>query len=279
MGRRVVRALTAVAILAGILVTHPVRLSGACTTGTITSPQGIFNALEPSTSGDGRYTVFYTLSPLVPTDTNNQTDVYVVDRLTCALEVVSVSTLGDQGNNPSSYASISADGQMVAFMSTANNLVPNDTNVGVDVFVRSRAGGTTIRASVKTNGDQAVAGSDRPKISANGQVVAFRSFANDLVPGNVTGAFVRDLAAGTTELVSAGADIPAISATAGTSPFPRSRLISVPGDTNNAADVFRYDRQTSTTIRVSVQTGGGQGPTGVSKTPSISGDGSVVDRP
>ena len=52
--RRVVRVLSALVLLAGILATHPVRLSGACSAGVVTSPQGLYDAKEPSTSGDGR---------------------------------------------------------------------------------------------------------------------------------------------------------------------------------------------------------------------------------
>jgi Tol biopolymer transport system component len=49
----------------------------------------------------------------------------------------------------------------------------------------------------------------------------------------------------------------------------------VPGDTNGRADVFVYDRQTGTTVRVSVGTGGVQGNLG-SFTPSLSADGRYV---
>src|SRR5207249_304351 len=52
-----------------------------------------------------------------------------------------------------------------------------------------------------------------------------------------------------------------------------SNLVS--GDTNDANDVFVYDRQTCQTTRVSVATGGGQSNGGAFN-PSISGDGRFI---
>jgi len=53
-------------------------------------------------------------------------------------ERVSVDSSGFEGNNDSYAQSISADGQIVIFESTASNLVPNDTNADSDVFVHDR---------------------------------------------------------------------------------------------------------------------------------------------
>jgi hypothetical protein len=53
-------------------------------------------------------------------------------------ERVSVSSTGEQGDAPSYYAAISADGRAVAFTSLASKLVPGDTNGYSDVFVRKR---------------------------------------------------------------------------------------------------------------------------------------------
>ncbi len=42
-----------------------------------------------------------------------------------------------QGNDESSFGDISADGSKIVFASFANNLVPNDTNTFVDIFLRT----------------------------------------------------------------------------------------------------------------------------------------------
>jgi hypothetical protein len=55
-------------------------------------------------------------------------------------ERVSLGPNGVQGNEISFEAALSADGRFVAFISSAGNLVPGDTNNQTDVFVRRRAG-------------------------------------------------------------------------------------------------------------------------------------------
>jgi len=51
-----------------------------------------------------------------------------------------VSSSGRQANSDSGLTglAISADGQFVAFVSDATNLVEGDTNNALDVFVRTR---------------------------------------------------------------------------------------------------------------------------------------------
>ena len=49
---------------------------------------------------------------------------------------------------------ISADGRFVAFNSSATNLVPGDKNGRYDLFVRDRKTGTTVRASVRSDGSE-----------------------------------------------------------------------------------------------------------------------------
>jgi uncharacterized membrane protein len=80
--------------------------------------------------------------------------------------------------------SISADGRYVAFESYATNLVAGDTNKAWDIFVRDSVNNTTVRASVGLQ-DGAVAQANSSSygavISDDGKVVAFRSYATNLV--------------------------------------------------------------------------------------------------
>jgi Tol biopolymer transport system component len=119
-------------------------------------------------------------------------------------------------------STISGDGQVVAFQSTADNLVTGDTNDLTDVFVRDRSTGTTERVSVKSDGSQ-VTNADLPNaegiagyapvLSTDGRYVVFNSYA---------------------------------------------RLVAQ--DTDGGADVYTYDRQTDTLELISVSlTGGGSG--------------------
>jgi Tol biopolymer transport system component len=278
-----------------VLVTRDARVTAACSSGIVTSPQGNFDSLDPSTSADGRYTAFWSAAnDLVPGDGNNRYDVFVVDRQTCAIDRVSVSSTGVQGNFDSMFPSISGDGRYVAFMSDATTLVPSDTNSATDVFVRDRLNNTTIRASVTNAGGQSSTNSDsvRPDISANGQFVAFMSFAPNLVTGDTNGnsdVFVRDIVNNTTERVSIatgggqGSDgntnynKPAMSDDGRYVAFATNMIGLVPGDTNSAQDIFRHDRQTGETVRVSVSTAGAQTPNFEdASNPAISSDGRFV---
>ncbi len=93
----------------------------------------------PSISADGRFVAFRSdASNLVLGDTNGVRDVFVRDRLGDATERVSVATCGAEGNGASGELSISADGRYVVFDSSASNLVGDDTNGSIDIFVRDR---------------------------------------------------------------------------------------------------------------------------------------------
>ena len=155
----------------------------------------------PSISANGRFVVFWSdATNLVRGDTNGVADVFVRDRLTRTTERVSVDSAGNEGNGASglhshSEYSISADGRFVAFVSSATNLVPGDTNGAADVFVHDRLTRTTERVSVDSAGNEANSSSFDPVISADGRFVAFSSAATNLVPGDTNeqpDVFVRD---------------------------------------------------------------------------------------
>ncbi len=152
-----------------------------------------------SISADGRYVAFSsTASNLVPGDTNGREDVFVRDLQTNTTRRVSLDSSGNQGNNYSASPSISADGRYVAFLSDASNLVPDDTNVSRDVFLRDLQTNTTRRVSLDSSGIQSNGDSYGLSISADGRYVAFYSAASNLVPDDTNGAFdvfVTDIAA------------------------------------------------------------------------------------
>jgi Tol biopolymer transport system component len=81
-------------------------------------------------------------------DTTGTVDVFVRDRRLQVTRKVSVGPGGQQANVDSFEPAISADGRFVAFTSFASNLVPGDTNVLEDIFVRDRLAQVTRRVSV-----------------------------------------------------------------------------------------------------------------------------------
>jgi Tol biopolymer transport system component len=246
------------------------------------------SSLSASTSGDGRYVAFTSSATnLVPGDTNAVSDAFVHDRLTGDTARVSVAGNGDEANQESSLAAISANGRHVAFASEADNLVPGDGNGQADVFVRDRQTGATTRLSVSSNGTEANGVSGLPSVSANGRYVLFSSSATNLVPGDGNGAmdaFYHDRQTGETTRVSVtsnGAEGDAdsmgtdLSADGRHVVFDTAATNLVPDDTNASYDVMVHDRQTGETTRVSVAEDGTEGDAD-SQFPAISGDGRYV---
>src|SRR5688572_20637845 len=156
-------------------------------------------------SADGQLVAFQSdASNLVPGDTNGAYDVFVHDRSTGLTTRVSVDSSGAEAKGYSFNPAISADGQFVAFESSANNLVVGDTT-GWDVFVHDRSTGLTTRVSVDSSGAEGNDDSYVSTISSDGQVVAFESWATNLVAGDTNGqsdVFIHDRVTGLTELVS-----------------------------------------------------------------------------
>ena len=164
---------------------------------------------------------------------------------------VSVDSAGGQAADGSSFlADLDGDGSVVTFASEASNLVPGDTNGVRDVFVHDRVTGATERVSVDSAGGQAdgqsigpgIRGGTAfgPSVSADGRLVAFDSVATNLVGGDTNTC----------------------------DPF----FLSIPGE---CPDVFVHDRLTGATVRVSVDSAGGQA-NGASTDPDISADGSTT---
>ena len=222
--------------------------------------QGNRGSVSPALSADGRFVAFTSASTnLVPDDTNSQLDIFVCDRETGAVELVSVSSDSQPGANDgvpgdgdSILAAINQNGNVIAFKSLATNLVPNDRNNLVDVFARNRAAGTTQRVSVSFRGGDPNDFSFPPSLDYEGRWVAFGSFATNLAFGdnnNTSNVFVRDLMIGRTLLVDVNArgEIanggttdapPSISGDAMQIGFVSTASNLVAGDRNDVPDVF-----------------------------------------
>jgi archaellum component FlaF (FlaF/FlaG flagellin family) len=253
-------------------------------------PSGGFGSWGPAISANGRYVTYNSdASNLVPGDTNEASDIFVFDRQTRATERVSVASDGTEANGGSGFDyDISADGRYVAYWSDASNLVPADTNGFADVFVFDRQTSTTERVSIASSGTEANQTSFFPAISDDGRYVTFESIASNLIPGDTNGAvdvFVFDRETNTTERISVASNgtqgdhhsrSPAISADGRYVTFESEATNLVPGDTNEANDVFVFDRETHTTTRVSVASDGTQANSFSWFEPAISGDGRYV---
>jgi Tol biopolymer transport system component len=286
---RIIGGAAAAALLAVAGATH----AGTTTRSSVSSlgVQGNAHSQYPSLSADGRFVAFDSSSTNFHSDTNFRLDIFVHDRASGLTECVSVSSTGVEGNGSSERPSVSADGQVVAFMGSSDTLVAGDSNVAFDIFVRDRAAAETTRVSISSTGTQANFDSRAPSISADGLVVVFESGASNLVAGDSNGArdvFVHDRSTGETTRASistegvqgnghSGSDALAPPRLSGDGRFVAFQSFAsnlVAGD-DSGSDVFIRDRLEGTTTRVSVSSLG-QAGNGGSVNPSISADGRFV---
>jgi hypothetical protein len=211
------------------------------------------------------------------------------------ISLISVAHDGGNANSDSVDPEISADGRFVAFTSAATNLVVNDANASIDVFVRDRQMNVTTRVSVTSAGAEAAGVSDAGRITPDGRFVVFQSYAA-LVAGDTNACttpagvptcgdvYIRDRQMNTTARISVSSagvqanghsSAPAISADGRYIVFTSEATNLVDGDTNGQADVFLRDRQTNVTTRISVNGDGTQMPGG-GTAPMISENGEVI---
>jgi Tol biopolymer transport system component len=139
------------------------------------------DSFQPKISGDGLWVVFGSAaSDLVPGDTNGQYDVFRCELATGALERLSESSAGQQGNGASTDPVVSRDGRITVFASSATNLVSGDTNGWKDLFAHDALRGTTELVSQSQAGALANYSSFHAAISADGRYVAFTTGATNL---------------------------------------------------------------------------------------------------
>ena len=89
------------------------------------------------------------------------------------IERVTVTSAEHEQLDGWQQVSVSGDGQVVAFVSEAPDVVPGDANRDRDAVVRDRRAGTTVRASRAVDGSDWAAGSTDPHVSDDGRHVVF----------------------------------------------------------------------------------------------------------
>jgi len=186
------------------------RITATAKTWLLSRPPGGKNgtsaSVNPSVSANGRYVAFESAGDL-GLGTNGFDQVYVWDRVTKQLTLVSHTTTGEMEAHPSSYPVISADGSYIAFTSSGK-LAADDNGLGnPDIYRWSRAANTNVLVS-KSGAGVGDAASEHPSISADGKHIAFESSASNLDGGaaGVSDIFLWDSGAVSPTLVSHGVD-------------------------------------------------------------------------
>jgi Tol biopolymer transport system component len=122
-------------------------------------------------------------SNLVPDDSNDSSDVFVLDRSTGDWTLISRDEQGLAGEGNSYQPVISPDGGYVAFTSNAE-LSDEDDNFIEDVYLYRRASDRLELVSRSLDGTAASAESYSESVSRDGRAVTFSSAADDLVEGD-----------------------------------------------------------------------------------------------
>jgi hypothetical protein len=235
-----------------------------------------------------------------PNPSNFTQNVFLWERATGALRLVSVNAAGDDGGNNSSYEpSISGDGSLVAFSTYASNLQANvtDDNGNLDIYLFRASTGAAVLVSRSTSSSPAsiIAGnnvSTNPRLSRDGSRVVYLSYAGDLQAGVQDINSQYDLVSylvdtGDNQYVSVQVDAPGSASQASTRTdhslsadgnyevFTSRANDLVLNDTNNMSDVFLRNLQTGEITLVS-RTVGGAAATYHSNQAVISADGNFV---
>ncbi len=145
-----------------------------------------------SISSDGRYITFRSAATnLVPGDTNGQSDIFVYDRITGDLEMVSISSSGQLSNGESKDPGICGDGRFVVFTSDGTSLVSQPPNGQRQIYVHDRLRHETFLASVNSSGELGNGRGHRGSLSSDCSTVGFATDASNIVPNDTNGS--RDL--------------------------------------------------------------------------------------
>jgi Tol biopolymer transport system component len=217
-------------------------------------------AANPAISGDGSVVAFNAPGP------GGAQQVYAVNLLTGQRRLVSAAPDGSPGNGDSTAPSISSDGSVIAFSSTASNLASGSAPSLSNVYARSANGPVELVSGAPAG--PADGSSNQAVVSSDGGFVAFTSVASNLVPADTNGkadVFVRNLAANTTTLVSSvvggassngSSSNPAISAQGAFVSFDSDATNIVAGVNNHLTNVFVRNMRTGAVELASVSSGG-----------------------
>lgn len=220
---------------------------------TVMAPGGTEGGLFPDISDSGRYVTYSTDSALVAEDTQAYMDVYLFDRVTGKVSLVSGAPPGQSGVGDAWDSYISGNGRFVAYKSRIGS-----GDNGIFLYDRVAGSTTQLLDTVSSLGP----------ISANGRFLTFSSDSSTLVDGDTNGDLDIFLLDRVTRKVTAVATTPAGVPGDGLSLGPDissdGRYVSYwSTSTNLVADiadpgihVYRYDRQTGRNTVVSIPPGG-----------------------
>lgn len=251
--------------------------------------QGNSGSFLPDISADGRFIIYESLANnLVPKDRNQFRDIFLYDTRTGLTRLISITQSNIQGNGSSYKPSISANGRYAAFSSDASNFAANDTNNASDVFLYDIKTRIVTLISVNAEGTPGNGRSFDAHISGNGRFVIYSSNAGNLVEGDTNAEydiFLYDRKKNTTQRISTNSlGEQANGNSFGPRISTKGRFIAyvsdaanlVDNDSNQLPDIFRFDRKTGITSRISLNAKGAEVTGAGSFSPDINTNGRYV---
>ncbi len=163
-------------------------------------------------SGNGRYVVFKSRATnLDPIDDNtNFADLFKHDVITGETSIINIGYDGTVIDDPHLIPrSLSSDGRYLLFGSRSDQLVPNDNNGEVDLFMADLEQGTIKRITVTSTGVELPSGFGNSfAMSSNGRFIVFNTRDDMSDPNNPYrtfsfNLFIHDQVTGTTEFLNA----------------------------------------------------------------------------
>jgi hypothetical protein len=242
----------------------------------------------PSLSANGRFIAFSShATNLHAADRDDIADIFVADRVTGKVRLVSITADGTKGNWDSYSPGISDDGTKVVFTSYSDNIHPDDLDTYTDVYVKDLRTGELRLVSTTSSEEKSNNACYNSVISGDGTAVAFHTLATNLDARDTDGfedVYVKDLLTGDLTLATAGTSgnkgnffslYPSISQDGSRVTFYTLSNNWDPRDTDFAYDVYVKDVLTGEMILASTSDAGVKSNTNCFD-PQISGDGTVV---
>lgn len=266
---------------------------------TTAGVEGNGDCFVPAISADGQTVAFESYaSNLCATDNNAVRDVFVWNAATDLVSLVSKAVTGGTGNGESYEPVISGDGNVIAYTSSASDIVILEPVFNTpNVYVYTQESGSTIfiTKDVKTG---KAAGGYAPSISEDGRRITFCSFSSKLVArdeNNLWDIFLWKSGVPALQRISVPAGggertqgeesasrvvWPAISGNGEYIVYATTAGGLVPEDKNKLQDIYMYTVATRQVKRISVGEGGldgnGDSPVGQGERIGISYDGSWI---
>ncbi len=150
--------------------------------------QANLNCFSAAISRDASKVAFQsTANSLVSTDLNSYSDIFLCDRSTSTLTLISTNNDNYPSNGASYVPSLSGNGRFIAYQSQSANLVPGDLNGVTDIFVFDSQLDYTERVSTNIGLAFGDGGSYQASISEDGHIVGFSSMATNLIGDDANG--------------------------------------------------------------------------------------------